>query len=311
MRTMRPWVYPFLTFCGVLTSLAVAAKISEMTGFLDLVGFTLDGVLQGGACLAVAGIFSTLYLARDIAVWSLAALSLEEWAQEHPQVDFDGIKAVWADALVKCQWRWSTPRLYIYPAKELNAVAISVGRGRSLVLLSSGLLEQGRNEGVEAALIYSLMRLKSGEMTGLIVMFGMMIPMTLFPARMMALLLGTSLRSAEEETPSDIVETSMVIMLEAFFVLCGSLMTSQFTRSGADKTDRQLLGSSVQADFERLLELDAAQRTERHRERFTAPFCMFDKGGTYGLTWLHSLRSSKVRRKRLTSASGVSSEGGR
>ena len=101
--------------------------------------------------------------------------------------------------------------------------------------------------------------------------------MTLFPARMMALLLGTSLRSSEEETPSDAVETFMVILFEAFFVLFGALAMRQFSRLSAVRIDSELMHSPLHDAYVKLLESETSSRKERHRERFTAPFCAFDR----------------------------------
>jgi hypothetical protein len=101
--------------------------------------------------------------------------------------------------------------------------------------------------------------------------------MTLFPARMMALILGTSLRSAEEETPSDEVETLMLILHEVCLVALGSLSMRYFARSALVRADKQMAATSFRAPWTQLLELDEATRKEGHRERFTAPFCAFDK----------------------------------
>jgi Zn-dependent protease with chaperone function len=275
---LRTVAFIVLTFLGTMVSFALFARVCEMTGFLDLVGWTYLGLVRGGLWLVVIGLLSTLYLARDVATWALKGSALADWdGSERESHRAQQVASYLPDILQSCGWRWAQPRVCIFPSNEINAISLSVGRGRSLILLSSALFHRATDEQIKAALMHSVLRLKSGHMTGLVIMYGMMIAMTLFPARMMALILGTSLRSAEEETPSDEVETLMLILHEVCLVALGSLSMRYFARSALVRADKQMAPTSFRAPWTQLLELDEATRKEGHRERFTAPFCAFDK----------------------------------
>jgi hypothetical protein len=136
-------------------------------------------------------------------------------------------------------------------------------------------------------------------------MYGLMIAMTLFPARMMALILGTSLRSAEEETPSDEVETLILFLHEVCLVALGSLCMRYFVRDTLASIDMQMVRPSDIQPWIQLLDKDAQRRMVTHRERFTAPFCMFDKTGRVFAFWSY-VSASGTRSERLKKlASGV------
>ncbi len=293
-QLMRSSIWVALTFVGVLVSLVLVAKGCEVLGLLDLTGFTFDGILWGGILLALVGVVATAFLARDIAIWALQSISVEQWLAEQEGAVQGSLPFILDKVLEKAGWHWKKPLFYIYPGSEINTIGLSVGRRRSIVLLSSGLVERGDQEQIEAALTFTVKRLISGDLTALLVMFGMIVPMTLFPARMMALLLGTSLRSSEEETPSDAVETFMVILLEAFFVLFGALAMRQFSRSSAGRIDSEMMLSPLNNAYVKLLESEILTRRDRHRERFTAPFCAFDRVPT-PFTLFRYVRSSQSR----------------
>lgn len=292
---LRTMAFIGLTFVGILISFALFAKGCELSGFLDFVGWTFQGAVIGGLCLVVVGLLSTLYLARDMATWALKGMMAADWDEDLPQKP--GLTGQWMisvlpDILKDCDWRWTKPRLCIFPSKELNVVALSVGRNRSLLLVSSALLERATEDQAKAALMHSVLRLKSGQMTGLVLMYGMMIAMTLFPARMMALILGTALRSAEEETPSDEVETLILFLHEVCFVILGSLCMRYFARRANLLADKQTCTTSHGRGLLQLLEMDAASRSEANREKFTAPFCLFEKVGRFFKLWSYSEASS-------------------
>jgi Zn-dependent protease with chaperone function len=283
--------YIGLTFVGIVISFALFAKGCELLGFLDFVGWTFQGAVIGGLCLVVVGLVSTIYLARDVATWALKGVMPEEWDEDlsrKPGLTGQWMISVLPDILNSCDWRWAVPRLGIFPSKELNAVALSVGRGRSLILVSSAMLERATEDQAKAALTHSVLRLKSGQMTGLVIMYGMMIAMTLFPARMMALILGTALRSAEEETPSDEVETLILFLHEVCFVILGSLCMRYFARRANMLADKQTCATIHGKGLMQLLEMDVATRSEANRERFTAPFCLFEKVGRFFKLWSYA-----------------------
>lgn len=292
---LRTMAFIGLTFVSIMTSIGLFAQSCERSGLLNYIGWTFQGTVIGGLFLVILGLLSTLYLARDLATWALNGVAAAEWdadLRQKPGLTGKWMNSVLPDILKGCDWRWATPRLCVYPSKELNAVALSVGRGRSLILASSALLERATEDQAKAALTHSVLRLKSGQMTGLVIMYGMMIAMTLFPARMMALILGTALRSAEEETPSDTVETLILFLHEVCFVFLGSVCMKYFARRAIMLADKQTYRTKYGKEWLQLLEMDAATRIEANREKFTAPFCLFEKVGRFFKAWSYGEASS-------------------
>lgn len=290
-----------LTFVGAVVSFGLFAKLCEVTGFLDLVGWTYQGTVKGALCLIGVGLISTLYLARDVATWSLKGLSPSEWPEDGDEVMrrrvIDLPRQV-EEVLAASKWRWREPRIRVFPSNELNAIGLSVGRNRSLILLSTAIIEDASEEELKAALRHSILRLKSGKMTGILVMYGLMIAMTLFPARMMALILGTALRSADEETPSDEVETLILVLHEVCLVALGSLSMRYFVRDTLAFVDKQLEASHEMQAWIDLLKKDTKRRKVAHRERFTAPFVAFDKTRRVFPFWSY-VNAAEKRRESL------------
>lgn len=287
IRGARSSLFAFFALAGIGLNLWIFARFLEATGALEIMGFTVPGVVIGGLILALVGLASSLFLVKDVAIWALGAAPLDEWyadeetvaaIQQSGSLGESDVSQVVDGVLQSCQWRWSAPQIFVYPQDEVNVVAVGVRRSNAVILISKGILTAHSQASLEPALRFAVHRLSRGDMGFLAAMYGMIIPFTLFPARMMALLLGTSLRTSDEDTPSDTVERMMYGSLEFVLVFCGSLVAKFYARSSEVATDQLLAASDPsRIDLLRALQDDSRDRVTRHREPFTAPFTFTDR----------------------------------
>ncbi|MCX6131452.1 MAG: M48 family metalloprotease, partial [Proteobacteria bacterium] len=107
--------------------------------------------------------------------------------------------------------------------------------------VSRGLIENLSAEELEAILVRELCQLASGDTRVIALMQGMCFAFTLYVARMLSFLLGTSLRTSEDDasSSSDSMELLLMIGLTLLLTLPGALLLSRFSRSSALRADRQ------------------------------------------------------------------------
>jgi heat shock protein HtpX len=257
---MRFLVYPFLTLVGIAASQTILVLLLDSLG---LVGprFSMSDLVIGGLMLAVAG---------GLASYAMARHMVEQGLKGERSADADADHGI-AKAVARLSKAMNikAPALAVYQSQLVDAIGAGPLPSHALVAISSALVQRVNQPEADAVLAHALARVKSGDAAFLPFIQGMIHIYTLFPARMMALLLGTTLRTAEEDTPSDPVETIMIVCLDAVFTLGGSLVVRHYARAAerrADRTAIQVVGKTAFAAG-----LSAYQASkEPHRDSFSA-----------------------------------------
>lgn len=220
------------------------------------------------ACVAAFGGFVAWYMSIKISTW---AMLVEPITQVPDLVDAPELEKTVAELSRQVGLR-QPPQLGIYQSQEVNAFAVARTRNDALLAISSSLLQEFSPTEIRAVLAQRLAYIANGDAGTLALLYGQLFAFTLFPARMLALLLGTALRTAEEETPSDPVETLMIWLLTAFFTPFGA-MVAWFFKSGAQKRADAIAVTLVGSEaVKNMLEhLAKTQNRNEFRDKFTVP----------------------------------------
>jgi heat shock protein HtpX len=144
-----------------------------------------------------------------------------------------------------------------------------------------------------------LLHFKSGDVVGLAFMEGMIFSFTLYVARMLAFLMGTSLRQTEEEaTSSDFAELLVTGVLTLLLTLPGSLVFWWFSRRSAVRADQAVsavVGTQTYAALLARLPGD-----EIRREIFSDAFKLQSRPYPAFMSWLTLQPNLSLRSKRLS-----------
>ncbi len=256
---MRHVFYALITTAGLALSLVILALAVDYTGFFALLGVSARNFVVFSLAAGWIGGVACWFLSRSIAVWSLGVKPLDG--------EYPAVRKV-ADAMGMA----NLPDVATYDSAECNAFVVGWRPSRSLLVLSSGLVAKLSPAEAEPIVMQRLVAVSRRDVSALILLNGILNVYTIYPARMLAFLFGTSLRTFTEETPSDTLERGLMASLEIFAAGFGSLAVRHFARDVERRADREtakLLGkerlASAFDETERLI----APKT--HREVFIFP----------------------------------------
>ena len=153
-----------------LDALFLGLKLSANDFFFIIIAVTLSG--------AVCSFLLTGFIARfvlGIRVLAESRSYLETWL-------FSNVSRQ------SIQLEIQPPRIGIYYSSDLNAFTCGWGKQHSMLVVSSGLLENLKQEELEAVIGHELAHIENGDMVSLSVTQGMLISLTLLPAKIAGLL---------------------------------------------------------------------------------------------------------------------------
>ena len=165
------------------------------------------------------------------------------------------------------------PEVGIYQSPEVNAFATGPTRNRSLVALSTGLINRLRPEEVEAVVGHEVAHIANGDMVTMTLLQGIVNAFVMFLARILAFAVSRLFagnRDDERGGLSPLVFQLTVFVFEMFFMVLGSLVVAAFCRRREYRAD--LGGARLTTPQKMISALQALKRTvEIKDEQVAAP----------------------------------------
>jgi heat shock protein HtpX len=219
----------------LVTNLAIMLVLSLVLSLLGIGSYVSpDGRLQLGAlmvfCLAwgMGGAFLSLQMSRWIAKRALG-IQLVDGRTGHAELD--GVYEKVAN--LTRQANLPMPEVGVYDSAEVNAFATGPSKKRSLVAVSTGLLQRMTPQEVEAVLAHEVGHIANGDMVTMALLQGVINAFVLFFARVAAF----AVRMAVPEKVAWIAGLATRIVLEIALGILGSLVTSWFSRQREFRAD--------------------------------------------------------------------------
>lgn len=128
------------------------------------------------------------------------------------------------------------PEVGIYQSPEVNAFATGPSRRRSLVAISSGLLQRMNEEQVQAVVGHEVSHVANGDMVTMTLLQGVVNAFVMFLARLIASLLTRGDRK-EGEGLGGIAYFGIVFVLQMVFMLLGSIVIATYSRHREYRAD--------------------------------------------------------------------------
>jgi len=234
------------TNIGVLVTVSVVVALASATGFApERSAHNLVGL--GLLCLAwgIGGGVTSLALARRMAKWSTRAQLVDgRTGDPHRDWLFDTVQNLSRRAGVPA------PEVGVYESAELNAFAAGPSRRRSLVAVSTGLLEGMRRDEIEGILGHELAHVANGDMVTMVLVQGVVNAFVLLPSVVAATLVRSVLpsRNSEGDSPQflDVVVGDIVwFVAQITSGILGSAVAAWFSRGRelrADSASASLAG---------------------------------------------------------------------
>jgi len=222
-------------FLFLLTNLAVMVVLSIVLSLLGYGGYIgADGQLQMGSlivfCLVwgMGGAFISLQLSRWIAKRAMG-VRLIDGRTGNETLD-------WLHNTVSLQAQQANlpvPEIGIYESAEVNAFATGPSKKRSLVAVSTGLLQSMDRREVAAVTGHEVGHIANGDMVTMTLIQGVVNAFVLFFARIIAF----AVRQVVDEKIAWIAGFAVTIVLDIVLGILGSLVTAWFSRQREFRAD--------------------------------------------------------------------------
>jgi heat shock protein HtpX len=221
-------------FLFVATNLAIMITLSIVLGLLGFTGYlTVDGLNYTALMVfslvwGFGGAFISLAMSRWMAKTAMG-VQLVDGRTGHADLD-------WMYHTVEQLTRKAglpMPEVGVYDSPEVNAFATGPSRRRSLVAVSSGLLQSMRREEVEGVLAHEVSHIQNGDMVTMTLIQGVVNAFVIFFARIIA----NIVRQAVDERISHLVFFVTTLVLDIALGILGMMVVAWFSRAREFRAD--------------------------------------------------------------------------
>lgn len=219
-------------FLFLLTNLAVLVVISFLLSifnvrpYLSAYGLDYQSLLIYAAIVGFSGAIISLFLAKFMAKTAYGVKIITE-----PRNNIEGLLFSTIESLAR-EMRISMPEIGIYDSPEPNAFATGWNKNSALVCVSTGLLNDMKQDEVEAVLGHEMSHVANGDMVTLALIQGVVNTFVIFFARIAAFVVMQFFRrnSDEESTPNNFVYYAVAMLFELLFGILATMIVMWFSR---------------------------------------------------------------------------------
>lgn len=227
-----------LTNILVLTTIGIVLSVlSSVTGVGTY--FTADGGIDPMALLVFSlvvgfvGSFTSLAISRWMAKTMMGVRVLNPKKHSLSYEEQQLVDRV--HRLSRSAGLTKMPEVGIYRSPEVNAFATGPSKRRSLVAVSSGLLEQMDDAAVEGVLAHEVAHITNGDMVTMTLLQGIVNTFVFFLSRIAAWIASRFVK----EDLAPIVHFIAIIIFQIVFSILGSLVVFAYSRHREFHADRE------------------------------------------------------------------------
>ena len=131
------------------------------------------------------------------------------------------------------------PEVGVYDSPEINAFATGPSKNRSLVAVSTGLLNSMDDKAIEGVIGHEVAHIANGDMVTLALIQGVVNTFVMFFARIAAFFVSNAMSGDRDSDrgPSPMIHFLCVIVFEIMFSLLGSIVVAYFSRRREFRAD--------------------------------------------------------------------------
>ncbi|WP_026690230.1 protease HtpX [Alteribacter aurantiacus] len=294
----------FFILTNILVMTTIVIVWSVITHFTDISGSFETGGSGLGIDYVSLGVFSLLVGFMG----SFISLAMSRFVAKKMMnvkvLDPDGPLSSQERAVVEKVHRLSRaaglmhmPEVGIYQSPEVNAFATGPSKKRSLVAVSSGLLQTMDDDAVEGVIAHEVAHVANGDMVTMTLLQGVVNTFVVFFSRIAAILVSRLVRS-EMQT---VVRFASIIIFQILFSILGSLVVMAFSRYRefhADQGGADLAGRDKMAHALRSLKsyVDRANVNDRTDDSAIQTMKINGKGGVAKLFSSHPDLDERIAR---------------
>ncbi|MGX4670894.1 protease HtpX [Cerasibacillus sp. JNUCC 74] len=225
----------YFLLTNILVLLTISIIFTLIPGTWKYIGE--DGQLQLGtllifsAIIGFTGSFISLSMSRWMAKRIMGVRIIEPNGRLTEQ-EKEVVEKV--HRLARAAGLMHMPEVGIYQAKEVNAFATGPSKKRSLVAVSSGLLNEMDDDAIEGVIAHEVAHIANGDMVTMTLLQGIVNTFVVFLARIAAFIVSRFVK--EELAP--IIHFIAIIFFQLIFSVLGSLVVFAYSRHREFHADR-------------------------------------------------------------------------
>ena len=220
-----------LTNLAVIAVLSISARILGVDRFLTANGLNMGMLLAFSALIGFGGAFISLLMSRTMAKWSTRARVIERPGNEDEAWLVDTVRQLSKKAGLPM------PEVAIYDGAP-NAFATGASKSKSLVAVSTGLLQSMDRKQVAAVLAHEVAHVENGDMVTLTLIQGVVNTFVIFLSRALGYLVDNFFRGDNEESAGPgIGYWISSIAFEIVFGILASIVVMYFSRKREFRAD--------------------------------------------------------------------------
>ncbi len=240
----------------VITTISIVLNVLGVKPYITQYGLNYESLMVFCLVWGMGGAFISLMLSRIMAKWMMGVQVIDPQTRD-PQAR-ELVQTV--HQLAKAARLPAMPEVGIYDSPEVNAFATGPSKSRSLVAVSTGLLQRMRKDQVQGVLGHEVAHIANGDMVTMTLIQGVVNAFVMFLARAIAFALTSAgRRDDDREVSSPLAYYAVQFVLEMVFMILGSIVVAWFSRYREFRADK---GGARLAGRENMIEaLEGLRRT--------------------------------------------------
>ncbi len=246
----------------IVVTISIVTSVLGLNSYMTAQG--LDYNALAGFCLVwgMGGAFISLAISRISAKWMMGVKVIDPKNISGTE----GWLVQTVHNLARAANLPAMPEVGIYDSPDVNAFATGPTKTRSLVAVSSGLLQSMSQDEAEGVLAHEVAHIQNGDMVTMTLVQGIINAFVMFFARIIGYAVAQAIasRSDREEGASPMVQMVVTIVLEIALAFLGMIAAGWFSRHREFRADA---GSAKLAGREKMIAaLEKLQRVHGHVE---------------------------------------------
>ena len=236
---------------AIIAMLSILLSLFNIRPYLTQYGINYTDLFIFCLIWGMGGAFISLALSRKMAKWVMGVKLVTPSHSLYQTVQ----------KLAKKAHLKGTPEVGIFKSDQINAFATGPTQKRSLVAVSSGLLEKMDEGQIEAILGHEISHIANGDMVTMTLLQGVVNAFVMFLARVLAFALSAAGRgdSRRVSTGSYFI---FVMLFQMIFMILGSLIICAYSRRREYRADKGGAKLSSKAKM-----IDALERLKPQRSK--------------------------------------------
>lgn len=242
----------------VVITVSTILRVLGVEPYLQANGLNLESLAIFCLLWGMGGAFISLAISRMMAKWMMGVKVIDPNTRDAQLQEL--VQTV--HQLSKAAGLPKMPEVGIYESPEVNAFATGPTKSRSLVAVSTGLLQRMRQNEMEGVLGHEVAHIANGDMVTMTLIQGVVNAFVMFLARVIAYAIMQATRGDDRDREggmSFLAYHLTVFALEMVFMILGSIVVAWFSRYREFRADKG--GARLAGRDKMVAALQSLQRT--------------------------------------------------